>query len=183
MSYNYCAIQQNVVVSSSPRNNMSDCRSSVVCPKPRRVGHLSSATADPFRPPRWHLGHQGEVFDARAGSELLDIILSKGGQVAERLSTQVASSPPFFCGSPPGRVSNPIIQDARFREEKPLVPPCSPLSSSPIPATPGSASSPNSSARKGGCVRASFGNNPVVRVEGFDCLDNDRRNCGILALA
>ncbi|XP_074295624.1 uncharacterized protein LOC141623416 [Silene latifolia] len=184
MSYTYCGIQQNgVVTSASSRSNNSiyECRSSAVCPKPRRVG-LNSSVTDPSRPLRWHLGHQAEVYDARAGSELLDIMLSKGGQGNERANTQVASSPPFFSGSPPSRVSNPIIQDARFKVDKQLIPPFSPLPS-PIPTTLGSASSPNTSVRKGGCVRPNFGNYPAVRVEGFDCLDRDRHNCSIPGLA
>ncbi|KAK9278088.1 hypothetical protein L1049_027646 [Liquidambar formosana] len=37
-----------------------------------------------------------------------------GGYGAEKSSTHVASSPPFFCGSPPSRASNPVIQDAQF---------------------------------------------------------------------
>ncbi|XP_021723806.1 uncharacterized protein LOC110691201 [Chenopodium quinoa] len=189
---NFCGIQQNGVASreemmsfvsiSGGRN--TDRKDSVVCPKPRRVGALNTTVNDPSRPPlRWHFGHS-ELTDSRAGSELLDIILSKGVHGAERPSTPAASSPPFFSGSPPSRVSNPLIQDARFREEKQLIPPFSPVPSSPIQATAsGSASSLNSSTRKGGCVRANFGNNPAVRVEGFDCLDRDRRNCSIPALA
>ncbi|KAL9234068.1 hypothetical protein vseg_008982 [Gypsophila vaccaria] len=166
MSYNYCAIQQNgVVVASSKSRN----RTSMVCPQPRRV----AAT--------WQLGHQVEVSEARAGSELLDIILSKG---SEKPNTQVASSPPFFSGSPPSRVSNPLIKDARFRAEKQLIPPFLPLTSSPVPTSPGSSPSPNSSLRNGGCIRANFGNYPAIRVEGFDCLDRDRRrNCSIPGLA
>lgn len=99
----------------------------------------------------------------------------------EQSSPTVSSSPPFFCGSPPSRVANPLIQDARFGDEN-----FSPLSSSSwvvVPSPSGLPPSPSSSARKGGCVRANFGNNPAVRVEGFDCLDRDRRNCSIPALA
>ncbi|KNA03895.1 hypothetical protein SOVF_204780 [Spinacia oleracea] len=192
---NFCGIQQNGVasreemmsfVSFSGGRNI-DRKDSVVCPKPRRVGALNTTFNDSSRPPiRWHFGHHSEISDSRAGSELLDIILSKGVHGAERPSMPVASSPPFFCGSPPSRVSNPLIQDARFREEKQLIPPFSPLPSpSLIQITaPGSMSSPNSSStRKGGCNRANFGNNPSVRVEGFDCLDRDSRNCSIPALA
>ncbi|KAK9277395.1 hypothetical protein L1049_006938 [Liquidambar formosana] len=100
-----------------------------------------------------------------------------GGYGVEQSCTQIASSPPFFSGSPPSRVANPLIQDARFRDEK--LAPSSPLQPMPSP--------PSSSARKGGgggCVRASFGNKkPAVRIEGFDCLDRDRRNRSIPALA
>lgn len=106
-------------------------------------------------------------------------LLQGGSGGADQSSAaQVASSPPFFCGSPPSRVSNPLIQDARFGDEK-----VTPVSPRAIPIPSGMASSPSASTRKGGCVRVNFGNNPAVRVEGFDCLDRDRRNCSIPALA
>ena len=101
----------------------------------------------------------------------------QGGYGAESCA-QVASSPPFFSGSPPSRVSNPLIQDARFGDEK-----VNPISPPTVSVPSGLSSSPSSSARKGGCIRANFGNNPAVRIEGFDCLDRDRRNCSIPALA
>ncbi|CAI9096200.1 OLC1v1032287C1 [Oldenlandia corymbosa var. corymbosa] len=156
-------------------------RDAVVCPEPRRVGAFNlPPVAEPIRSLRWHVSHQQEVCDAKAGAELLDIILAKGGYGADQSScAQAASSPPFFCGSPPSRVSNPLIQDARFGDEK-----ATPVSPRAIPIPSGLAPSPTASARKaGGCVRANFGNNPAVRVEGFDCLDRDRRNCSIPALA
>lgn len=176
---NYCAIQRNGVASCADR------KESVVCPRPRRPARLNTSFNDPSKHLRWHLGHQAELSDARPGSELLDIILSKGSDGVDRLSTQVPLSPPFFSGSPPSRVSNPLVQDARFREEKQLIPPISPLSSLPFSKSPGSASPSTSSSRKGGCMsmRANFGNNPSVRIEGFDCLERDRRNCSIPALA
>ncbi|XP_051145523.1 uncharacterized protein LOC127261287 isoform X1 [Andrographis paniculata] len=123
----------------------------VVCPKPRRLG----------LPLRWHSSNQQEAFDSKAGNELLDIIvLAKGEFGSESEPDHVATSPPFFCGSPPGRASNPLIQDSRFMEGI----------QTPI-------SNPSPSPRKGGC-------NPTVRVEGFDCLDRDRgRGCSIPALA
>ncbi|KAH7516528.1 hypothetical protein FEM48_Zijuj10G0144600 [Ziziphus jujuba var. spinosa] len=187
---NQCGIQQNVFsVCEEMRSSSMDRRDPVVCPKPRRLGLLNSVVHDhPIRSFRWHISHQAEPCDSRARSELLDIILTKGGYGVEveqsSCTTQIASSPPFFCGSPPSRVANPLIQDARFGDEKAA--PFSPLS--PIPPPNGiSSASPSaaaaSSARKGGCVRANFGNKPAVRIEGFDCLDRDRRNCSIPALA
>lgn len=102
----------------------------------------------------------------------------QGGYGAEQPSAQIASSPPFFSGSPPSRVANPLIQDARFGDEK-----LNPISPS-IVASPGQSSSPSSSSRKGGCVRANFGDKPAMRVEGFDCMKrDDRRNRSIPALA
>uniref|UniRef100_A0A7C8YHM2 Uncharacterized protein n=1 Tax=Opuntia streptacantha TaxID=393608 RepID=A0A7C8YHM2_OPUST len=76
---NYCAIQCNgVAVREEMRSFVAigERRESVVCPKPRRVGLLNTSFNDPSRSLRWQLGHQAEL-DARAGSELLDIILSK----------------------------------------------------------------------------------------------------------
>lgn len=199
---NHCAIQRNGVVRSGEdvRTSfaaastmfMPDHRQrceSVVCPKPRRVGLLNGTVNDLSRPPRRHLSHEADLSDSKARSELLDIILAKGGHGYS--NTQVgSSSPPFFCGSPPSRVSNPLIQDARFKEEMPFPPTIAVGSASSSPAPPptgtsGSPMSPTSAgARKGGCVRASFGKNPAVRIEGFDCLDRDRsRNCRIPALA
>ncbi|GMH01900.1 hypothetical protein Nepgr_003739 [Nepenthes gracilis] len=171
---NYCAIQQNCIASTEETRNsvsfMSNHKESVVCPKPRR---MSSCLKIPWTTPP-------DLIGGISGTELLDIILAKGGHGAERTGTQVASLPPFFSGSPPGRVSNPLVQDARFSEVNfPTNPPPAP----PIPAPSGSTSSPTSSARKGGCVRANFGNNPAARIEGFDCLDRDHRNCGVLTLA
>ncbi|KAF7808880.1 uncharacterized protein G2W53_035623 [Senna tora] len=177
---NHCAIQQQNVVASS-REEMSS-RYPVVCPKPRRLGLLNAAVNDhPVRYFRWHISCQSEICDSRSMSDPLDLILAKGGCGIEQSCTQIASSPPFFCGSPPSRVENPLIQDARFGDEK-----FSPLSPPPrVSAAPAAVAlpAPASSSRKGGCVRANFGNNPAVRVEGFDCLDRDRRNCSIPALA
>ncbi|KAL5763551.1 hypothetical protein ACOSP7_019815 [Xanthoceras sorbifolium] len=189
---NQCAIQQNMVAGrrEEMRNSVpvsvSDRRDRdyLVCPKPRRLGLLNAAINDPqpLRSLRWNLSYQAENFDSKAGSDLFDIILPKGGYGGtEQSCTQIASSPPFFCGSPPSRVANPVIHDSRFGDEK--ITPLSPLS--PI-------SSPSSSSRKGvvgggiggGCVRPNFGDKPAVRIEGFDCLDRDRRNCSsIPALA
>ncbi|KAL3338541.1 hypothetical protein AABB24_027593 [Solanum stoloniferum] len=174
---NHCSIQQsNFAACEEMRrsySSISDKKDAVVCPKPRRIS--------PTRPLRWHVSHQQDLCDSRAGADLLDIILTKGdGSSVDQSAAQVASSPPFFCGSPPSRVSNPLIQDARFGDEK-----VTPISPRAIPIPSGLASSPStSSARKVGCVsRANFGLNPAVRVEGFDCLDRDRRNCSIPTLA
>ncbi|OAY59186.1 uncharacterized protein LOC110626509 isoform X2 [Manihot esculenta] len=146
---------------------------SMVCPKPRRLGLSNPSFHDQFRPLRLPINHPTDVGDSLAGAELLDIILSKGGCGGERSAYQVASSPPFYCGSPPSRASNPVVQDAQFGSEM----------ITPLPPSPLSPSS--SSARKGGgFVRMKFGHKPAtVRIEGFDCLSRDRRNCSISAVA
>ncbi|XP_022735353.1 uncharacterized protein LOC111288635 isoform X2 [Durio zibethinus] len=148
---------------------------SVVCPKPRRLG-LFNSSADHTRIFRWPNNcYQTEIIDSKAGTELLDLIL-KEGYGAEKPSNQVASSPPFYCGSPPNRASNPVIQDAQFNNEK-LLPPLSSPAAAPSP-------SPPSRIAGGGCVRMKFGHKPAaVRIEGFDCLSRDGRNCSISAVA
>ncbi|KAG8489291.1 hypothetical protein CXB51_017339 [Gossypium anomalum] len=141
----------------------------VVCPNPRRLGVL---TNNPIKPFRLHMSHQADVSESKASAELLDIILNKGDLWAEQPAAQVASSPPFFCGSPPSRTTNPVVQDARFGDERVAA-----LSASQSP-------SPSQSAHKGGCVRMSFGLKPAaIRVEGFDCLNRDSQNSTIPAMA
>lgn len=159
----------------------SDRRGPVVCPKPRRLGFLAS---DLTMSVRWQRSNQpAEICNSKAGAELLDIILMKEEGYGEVLSSrEIASSPPFFCGSPPSRVSNPLIHDANFGDEK-----LSPLSTLQKLASPSSSATSGSlspSAMKSGCARMKFGLKPApVRVEGFDCLSRDRQNSGITAVA
>ncbi|BBH04321.1 hypothetical protein Prudu_015423, partial [Prunus dulcis] len=40
----------------------------------------------------------------------------------ERSSNQLASLPPFFCGSPPSRASYPVIQDEQFGNSSKMAP-------------------------------------------------------------
>ncbi|KAI7749472.1 hypothetical protein M8C21_033059 [Ambrosia artemisiifolia] len=187
---NHCGIHQNSTFASPCEEMRSSVSVSVsfdngvpmVCPKPRRVSLFTTTVNEPLRPLRWQISHQSEGYESRAGPELLDIIFAKSGGgygAPDQTCTQVASSPPFFSGSPPSRVSNPLIQDARFRDDK--ITAESPRSMIPNPA-PSGLSSP--SPRKGGCLLSNFGNKPAVRVEGFDCLNRDnRRNCSIATLA
>ncbi|KGN52086.1 uncharacterized protein LOC101219538 [Cucumis sativus] len=173
---NHCAILSNAFsgheeMRTSVPCPLSDFRDQLVCPKPRRL----TVNAHSDTSLRWNLSHQVEPIDMAAGPDLLDFLLTKGGCSVDQSFTQLASSPPFLCGSPPSRVANPLIQDARFREEKFI--PFTPI------ASPSGQLSPSTSSRKGGRVRASFGNKPTVRIEGFDCLDRDRQNCSIPAFA
>ncbi|OVA02950.1 hypothetical protein BVC80_8781g6 [Macleaya cordata] len=162
--------------------SISDRKDPLVCPKPRRLGRSNHAVNEPIRSLRWQLSHQADLCDSRAGTELLDIFLTKGGYGAEQSPSQVfSSSPPFFSGSPPSRASNPLIQDARFGDEQLTQFSHLPV---PVPIPSGMSSSPSSSTRKGGCARSKFGHKPAaIRIEGFDCLDRDRRNCSIPAVA
>lgn len=161
--------------------SVADRRNPVFCPKPRRIG--SVPPIDPVRPLRWQAcSYQMDLCDLRTGPELLDLFLPKAEE-----QSPVASSPPFFCGSPPSRVANPVVHDTRFGEEnRPLTPTPFSISGGGGPYPGGAGVVVPMSPRKG-CVRsaAKFGFQPaVVRVEGFDCLENrDRRRHGITAVA
>lgn len=105
-----------------------------------------------------------------AAAELLDMIFEKESH-GDDFANHVAYSPPYFSVSPPVRAANPLVQDARFGNEI-------------ISSSPSGLPSPNSASRKGGCVRTSFGLKPAaVRVEGFDCLNRDRQNSSVPAVA
>ncbi|EOA12107.1 hypothetical protein CARUB_v10000012mg, partial [Capsella rubella] len=178
---NHCNLQQNAFMSREEMMGF-DRKDLVVCPKPRRVGLLANNV---IRPLRLHMSQAAaDLCDSKAGAELLDIIRRKedNGTIGQLLS----SSPPYFPGSPPSRAVNPLAQDARFRAEKlnptsPNSPFLQPSSATGFPS-PSSSSSSSSSSR--GCVRMKFGlNSPAVRVEGFDCLNRDRQNSSIPAMA
>ncbi|CAN6724304.1 unnamed protein product [Malus baccata var. baccata] len=154
---NHCAMQQGSALSA--REDMRSCsKDFVVCPKPRRLGLLN----DLVRSFRWHFSHQAEFCDSNAGFDILDNILTKGSFGVEQfLCTEMASQHPFYNGSPPSRVANPLIQDAQFGDEQLI----SSSALSPIPAL--------------SCQLSK----PVVKVEGFDCRDKDQRNRNIPTLA
>ncbi|XP_010511845.1 PREDICTED: uncharacterized protein LOC104787888 [Camelina sativa] len=181
---NHFAVQPNAFAAGGDlRSSVSVVerdQTTVVCPKPRRIGLRNYH--HPSRSLRCYFSHQLELCESKAETDILDIILTKDGYGTEQVNTQqqVIDSPsPFLCGSPPSRVANPLTQDARFRDDIVLV------SSPPVGLPQSSPSSTTSSGRKGGgcVVRGNFGNSPAVRIEGFDCLDRDSRNCSIPALA
>ncbi|KAJ0095260.1 hypothetical protein Patl1_14967 [Pistacia atlantica] len=141
---NQCAIQQNIVAGREEmRTSVSDRRDHVVCPKPRRLGVLHATINDPqpVRSLRWNLSHQSEALDPRAGSDLFDIILPKGGYGGmEQSCTQMRRSSP-------------------------------PVSPVQLSLSPSSSRKTGGGGGGGGCVRPNFVNKPAVRIEGFDCRD------------
>jgi len=158
---------------------VSDRRNPVFCPKPRRIGPVPPI--DPVRPLRWQACYQMDLCDLRTGPELLDLFMPKAEE-----QSPVASSPPFFCGSPPSRVANPVVHDIRFGEDHPLTPTFS-INNGPHPVAMHKSGTGVPMSPRKGCVRSAtkFGFQPAaVRVEGFDCLENrDHRRHGITAVA
>ncbi|BAT72785.1 hypothetical protein VIGAN_01022200 [Vigna angularis var. angularis] len=171
-SYNYYGYQEKNTFTSCEEMRME----SVICPKPRRLGLMNHSSINThIRPFRHPISYQSEVEDSGVGAELLDIILPRESCYLARSGGQVvASSPPFFCGSPPSRASNPVIQDEQFGNGN--FSPFGNGSFSPFTETS------SSSAR--GCVPMKFGQTQAaVRIEGFDCLNRDRSSCSISAVA
>ncbi|KAI9074300.1 hypothetical protein K1719_043723 [Acacia pycnantha] len=164
---NHCSYQMNSLTSCEERR----MEEPVVCPKPRRLSLLNISIDDHIRPLKRPINHNqsSEIEDLGVGEDLMNIIFSKEGYTG-RFESQIASPPPFFCGSPPSRASNPVIQDEQFGNETSNL-------SYFAPASPSS-----SSAR--GCARMKFGLKPAaVKIEGFDCLNRDRSNRSISAVA
>ncbi|KAL5573152.1 hypothetical protein UlMin_022749 [Ulmus minor] len=113
---NMCSYDQNAMRGCEGLQVMG----SVICPKPRRLGILNPSINDHIRTFRYPIS-------------------------VEITNNQVALSPPFFCGSPPSRASNPIIQDEQFGNGKMAF---------PSPTPPSKAS------------------NPVIQYEQFGCKEN-----------
>jgi len=162
--YAYYGYEQSNTLASCEERRME----SVVCPKPRRMNLVNhSSMNNHIRPMRRPMSYQSEIEDSGVGAELLDIILPKDSCNPE---SDRSWESPFFCGSPPSRASNPVIQDEQFGNGN----------FSPFAVA---SSSPSSSSARG-CVPVKFGHAPAaVRVEGFDCLSRDRSNRSISAVA
>ncbi|XP_055828646.1 uncharacterized protein LOC129896718 [Solanum dulcamara] len=166
---NRCAYQQKALMGcvgvGEIRQGDISVSDGLVCPKPRRNGHFN----EPIRPSRFLQisNSQTEGCDLKAGTELLDIILTKGNYDMETPNFDMASSPPFLFGSPPRRASNPLIQDSQFSNNNFV-----PILAIPEAAAAPSPPQPSASARKsgGGCAPVKFGIKPAaVRIEGFNC--------------
>lgn len=141
-----------------------DVSKGVVCPKPRRSGANERFNTNATL---LQINQEVEVCDLKAGTELLDLILTKG-----RYDVEYSNANPFFCGSPPSRASNPLIQDVNFGNDNFI--PIQPFPESALPF------SSSSRVTGGGCVPMKFGNNSApVRIDGFNC----RGSCSVPAVA
>ncbi|XP_074279076.1 uncharacterized protein LOC141604564 [Silene latifolia] len=178
-------IQQNAMVGRCEEMRgpvvVSGRNGQIVCPKPRRVGFLGGNIAMSLR---WQqISHQSEINDAKTGAELLDLIfMGKEGHGEDQSPGEIATSPPFFCGTPPSRASNPLVQDSQFGDDS--LSPLSTLQTAYPSPSPSPSISP--SPMKSGCVRMKFGlKSPTIRVEGFDfdCLSRDCQSSSVTAMA
>ncbi|KAL4328796.1 hypothetical protein AHAS_Ahas13G0235900 [Arachis hypogaea] len=163
---------------------------SLLCPKPRRLPLFTCPS-----PTSYHSPARADLLDiilpkvSLFPASILRFCVSficvvpsdtkylffQGGCYPERTGDLVevaAASPPFFCGSPPSRASNPVIQDEQFGNNGNFSPFTMPSSS------PSSSSAPRS------CGPMKFGHAPAaVRIVGFESLSRDRSNCSISAVA
>ncbi|KAK5824360.1 hypothetical protein E1A91_A06G054100v1 [Gossypium mustelinum] len=174
---NHCNLQQNdaVLAYEEMRGLIAvtghQKGGAVVCPKPRRIGVPAINLNKPWR---FHTNHQADVSDSISGVDPLDIILVNKDLGTEQ-EQSIASTPPYFWGSPPSRSANPLVQDVRFGDER--------LGHALWTLQTPSLSS-SSSAGKGERIKMKFGlTSATVRVEGFDCLNRDGQNSRIPATA
>uniref|UniRef100_A0A804N509 Uncharacterized protein n=1 Tax=Zea mays TaxID=4577 RepID=A0A804N509_MAIZE len=96
MSHFAAAMKSPLAVAVAAPAGAADAKSPLFCPKPRR----------PAAPLRCH--QSGGFSDA--GTDLLDLLLSKGDESG---LSSASPQPPLFCGSPPRRASNPVVHDSR----------------------------------------------------------------------
>ncbi|XAR51285.1 hypothetical protein NMG60_11005879 [Bertholletia excelsa] len=137
---------------------------SVACPRPRRIGALnpfplvSQQIVSTIRSVNDR--SLTEIADSVAG-EVLDVILTEDSCSAGKSNALVASSPPFFFGTPPSRASNPLIRDLQFCSHDYAPSPQASFLAMPSPST---------SRKSGSCTPITFGQKPAaVRIEGFNC--------------
>uniref|UniRef100_A0ACD5TZL0 Uncharacterized protein n=1 Tax=Avena sativa TaxID=4498 RepID=A0ACD5TZL0_AVESA len=138
-------------------------RIEVICPQPRRPPFLveplvSRASSKPN-------GGALPVYRADSASDILDLILSKNDPDVDTDSGNQAA---FFCGSPPVRTNNPVVNDPQFGRNTPSF---SPLGSSPFSKMLGGRAEVGSPS----CGASS---SPKVRIEGFAC-GNKETQCAV----
>eukprot|EP00252_Welwitschia_mirabilis_P010414 TRINITY_DN2366_c0_g1_i2.p1 TRINITY_DN2366_c0_g1~~TRINITY_DN2366_c0_g1_i2.p1 ORF type:complete len:152 (-),score=30.35 TRINITY_DN2366_c0_g1_i2:522-977(-) len=132
----------------------------LLCPKPRRLSVIVNRSPDMLNPVAWEERHASEHDEQYAGTEIIDIFLNKeNGPV----TSDVGCSSPYYCGTPPSRANNPLVNDEHFNHQR-------------LPGSPIAMSKSNS------CSRSSYGSIPAIHIEGFDCLDRDTR-CSVPAIA
>ncbi|KAH7299325.1 hypothetical protein KP509_24G005600 [Ceratopteris richardii] len=124
----------------------------LICPKPQRLAVANLRSVDFIKPIRQVRSVSPVVIDSNdAGCEILEIFLSKNSCYGD-----FGRSPPYFSGSPPSRAANPLVRDKHF-----LHPSAYPISTSQVKV---SLVAPNRE-------------NPLVRVEGFDCSSTHNFEC------
>ncbi|GLJ46227.1 hypothetical protein SUGI_0973910 [Cryptomeria japonica] len=128
----------------------------VICPEPRRAPVVDSLVDELHKTCCWPPSNSMVQDEGDAGREILDIFLRKSGYGDSN------GSVPYFCGSPPVRAHNPLVNDVKFvRKDLP---------------------SPSVSLTQKSSCGASYGTNPSVRVEGFACSSSEKQ-CIVPALA
>lgn len=150
--------QMDVAVAAQP------ARIEVICPLPRRPARPPHPV-EPFgratsRPNNGTL----PVYRTDSASDILDLILSKNDPDVDTDSNSQAG---FFCGSPPVRTNNPIVNDPQFGRNTPCF---SPLGSPFSKMLGGRA--------EVGSPSCGASSSPKVRIEGFAC-GNKENHCAV----
>ncbi|CAM0958835.1 unnamed protein product [Alopecurus aequalis] len=140
-------------------------RIEVICPQPRRPARppflMEPVSRASSKPPNGTL----PVYRADSASDILDLILSKNDPDVD---TDAGSQAAFFCGSPPVRTNNPVVNDPQFGRNTPSF---SPLGSSPF-------SKMLSGRAEVGSPSCGASSSPKVRIEGFAC-GNKETQCAV----
>uniref|UniRef100_A0ACD5W5Z5 Uncharacterized protein n=1 Tax=Avena sativa TaxID=4498 RepID=A0ACD5W5Z5_AVESA len=144
-------------------------RIEVICPQPRRPAR-PPYLVEPVVSTRASSKPNGSggtlpVYRADSASDILDLILSKNDPDVDTDSGNQAA---FFCGSPPVRTNNPVVNDPQFGRHTPSF---SPLGSSPFSKMLGGRAEVGSPS----CGASS---SPKVRIEGFAC-GNKETQCAV----
>lgn len=104
------------------------------------------------------------LYRADPTCDIVDLILSKNDpDVDTDSSSQVA----FFCGSPPARTNNPVINDPQFGKKT--------LSFSPLGSSFGKMAAGRVEVGSPSCGASS----PKVRIEGFACGNKEPPHCAV----
>lgn len=133
------------------------CHDQVICPKPLRMA-VAPCTAKEIYRSRCRIQSQSTLrCEGEPSYEILDIFLNKSGSGDQ---ANVNSSLPYFCGSPPSRSANPLVNDVQFIENG-------------IPPSPVMVSQQSS------CGSSIGSNHPSVRIEGF-ASSSSESHCSVL---